>query len=78
MPDKRHFSLLATWWEGVFESIEGVSRLILINTWGGGGGEIIIISNYLLTESEVFTGNLRPRPCRIDRAIGSLRNHDGD
>ena len=36
------------------------------------------ITNYLLTESEVFTGNHRPRPCRIDFAIAqSIRQGRG-
>jgi len=30
---------------------------------------LAVINNYLLTKSEVFTGNLKPRPCHIDRAI---------
>ena len=29
----------------------------------------LCIINYLSTETEVFAGNLRPRPCRIGRTI---------
>ena len=34
---------------------------------------LLSINNYLLTESGVLTRKSKPRPCRIDRAIATIR-----